>query len=203
MNMQLSNLPGHAFLLHTERLRLLPVTRDDVPVLWPHMRDPAVSRYMSWLPHQSMEETKKFVSNAVARAHKGEVIHWCVWKQEAFCGLFSIIAIKTSHHALTYNQGELAYWCAPAAQGRGVMTEAGKAIIEFAFNTAGFHKLTVAHRPENEPSERLINRLGFRPVGIQREHYCKNGEWHDQHNYELLAAEYVHNVTTQMEQHHG
>lgn len=190
MTMALLTLPDDALVLRTERLVAAPIKPDDANALYPHMSNPEIPRYMSWDAHTSEDETRRFTEAAAARMQKREVLHWCLWEDSKCAGLFSIIDIKTTHRALTYHQGECAYWCAPHAQGKGLMTEAGTAIVNFAFDVAGFHKLTVAHRTENDKSKGLIERLGFTHVGLQRDHYQKDGIWHSQHLYEMLAGEH-------------
>lgn len=189
-NLRLATLLPDAFILTTQRLQLRPLAMNDVDIVWHHCKNPEIPRYMAWAPHKSIADTEAFVTGAVARMAKREVLHWCIWRGEEFCGLFSIIDIRITHLALIYDQGELGYWCTPEAQGQGVMTEAGKAVIGFAFDTAGFHKLTVAHWVQNDASRKLIERMGFNFVGIQREHYYKDKKWQDQRIYELLADDY-------------
>ena len=178
-------------LLTTRRLALRPVAPGDEALLWPAVADPRVAELMAWQPHADLEQTRGFVAHEVARGQGGQGVSWVVLRGGEFCGLFSLIGLRRAHRALTYDSAELGYWAAPAVQRQGVMTEAGQAVIDFAFGPAGLHKLHVSHFGGNEASRALIRRLGFRHVGIQRQEFRKEGVWHDHWLYELLADEHT------------
>ena len=164
----------------TARLRLRLARVGDAQAMWPAVSDPDVPRYMSWEPHRTLSETQAFLRSLRAAMVRGANLSWSIFDDATLVGLVSIIDIRRCHRALTYEQGELAYWTSPAAQGRGIMTEAGRGVIACAFETLGLNKLTVAHVPENEASRRLIERRGFRRVGVQERHFCKHGASQDQ-----------------------
>ena len=98
------------------------------------------------------------------------------------------------HRALTYNKAELAYWLSRTYQRQGIMTEAGRSVLQFAFNELKLHKLVVSHFSDNVASENLIKRLGFRYVGEQVEEFQKDGVWHNHKLYELLESEFQANL---------
>ena len=60
---------------------------------------------------------------------------------------------------------ELGYWIARAHWGRGFATEAGLAMIDIA-KTLGFADLEAGHFVDNPASGRVLEKLGFRPLGI-------------------------------------
>jgi RimJ/RimL family protein N-acetyltransferase len=177
-------------ILKTERLVLKPLDLDDVEALWPEMSDPEISRYMAWGAHQDRSQTEEFVTAEIARRESGKGITWCIFKDGEFCGIASLIAILWTHRALTYRKAELAYWLARRNQKQGIMLEALRKIMEFAFRDLGLHKITVSHFTQNIASENVIKRLGFRYIGEQQQEYSKNGNWYNQKNYELLETEY-------------
>lgn len=176
-------------LLVTPRLTLRPIQPRDEELLWPVVADPHVSALMAWQPHADLAQTRALVAHEVARSESGQGASWIVLRGAAFCGLFSLIALRRTHRALTFDSAELAYWAAPAMQRQGIMTEAGQAVLGFAFGPARLHKLHVSHFGGNQASRALILRLGFRHVGIQRQEFRKEGVWHDHWLYELLADE--------------
>jgi RimJ/RimL family protein N-acetyltransferase len=170
----------------TERLHLSALTTDDLEAIWPSVSDPAVSADMSWSPHQSKVETLEFLKQVERNLAEEKSITWTLRAADRFCGIFSLINIQRSHRALRYDRAELAYWCAVAKQGQGLMTEAGLNVIQFGFTSLGLHRLVVWHHLENERSRRLIERLGFKLIGVEHEAFMKNGRWIDTRMYELL-----------------
>lgn len=186
----MQNATSPDLTLKTDRLALRPLTLDDVDVLWPDISDPDISRQMAWEAHTELSQTIDFLKNEVARREAGKGITWAVFKDDSFCGIFSLIGLVRKHRALTYNKAELAYWISRKYQKQGIMTEAGQRVIQFAFGELKLHKLFVSHFSNNLASENLIKRLGFRYVGEQLEEFQKDGVWHNHKLYELLESEF-------------
>jgi ribosomal-protein-alanine N-acetyltransferase len=175
----------------TDRLFLRPIEKGDAEMLWPYVSNPDISKDMSWMPHKSLTETQGFIDNTLLSMENGKSITWCVFTGEKFCGIFSLIGILKQHRSLIYNRAELAYWLGAEFQGKGIMTEAGKKIIDFAFNELGLHKLTVGHHINNNHSKNLILRLGFGYLYTEEEVFMKNNVWITCKFYELKAKDYL------------
>lgn len=182
---------GHNLELTTERLLLRPLQPDDVDLLWPDIADSEISKYMAWEAHTDKSQTVEFVKGEIARRESGRGITWGVFMNGSFCGIFSIIGLVHSHRALTFNKAELAYWLSRRYQRQGIMTEAGRRVLQFAFQELKLHKIFVSHFSVNDASGNLIKRLGFRYVGEQIEEFQKNGVWYNHKNYELLDREFL------------
>jgi len=65
---------------------------------------------------------------------------------------------------------ELGYRYVPDAWGRGVATEAARAVLNHAFGVPGFDPIVAVTHPENRASARVLAKLGFEPEGF-RFHY--------------------------------
>jgi [ribosomal protein S5]-alanine N-acetyltransferase len=175
----------------TPRLAITPVGEGDAEAIWPYVSDPEISRFMSWDPHASIDETKAFIADVRRRMAEGTTISWVIREREsgAVCGLVSLIAIMRTHRALRYDKAELAYWLGSRFRKRGYATEACRAVLDYGFAELGLNKITVAHAMENQASRELIERLGFRQVGIEYKHFAKHGHWIDHVTYELLRPD--------------
>jgi RimJ/RimL family protein N-acetyltransferase len=64
---------------------------------------------------------------------------------------------------------ELIYALAPHAWGRGLATEAGRAIIEFGFSSCGLRRIEATVDPVNEPSKRVLEKIGMTYDGRRAE----------------------------------
>ena len=178
--------------IETARLTMRPIGNDDAERIWPYVSNPEISRYMSWNAHASIEETRRFIADVRVRMDAGSTVAWVLAERDSknVCGLISLIAIVRTHRALRYDKAELAYWVGPPFQGRGYATEACRAAIAHAFEALDLNKVTVAHAAENEASRALIERLGFRKIGTEYRHFCKDGRWIDHVIYELLRLDW-------------
>ena len=73
----------------------------------------------------------------------------------------------------------LGYQLASRHEGRGLMTEALRAVVAHAFGPMRLHRLMANHVPENERSRRVLERLGFVREGLARDYLHIGGAWRD------------------------
>ena len=78
---------------------------------------------------------------------------------------------------------------ARGAAGRGMASLAVALVCDHAFGQVGLHRLQADIRPENLPSQRLVERLGFRREGLLRRYLDIDGDWRDHYSYALLAED--------------
>lgn len=64
-------------------------------------------------------------------------------------------------------------------QGKGWMTEALETAIPYVFDELKMHRIMANYVPENLPSERLLERLGFVKEGIAKDYLYVAGGWSD------------------------
>lgn len=64
-------------------------------------------------------------------------------------------------------------------EGKGLASEAVRAVVDFAFETLGLHRVMANYQPTNERSGRLLRRLGFVAEGYARDYLFINGAWRD------------------------
>ncbi|GHC96078.1 aminoglycoside N(6')-acetyltransferase [Nocardiopsis terrae] len=75
--------------------------------------------------------------------------------------------------------------------GRGYGTEATDLVLEYAFETAGLHRVALEVFAFNTNAERSYARSGFVREGVWRQHLRWDGEWHDAVLMSILADEYA------------
>jgi len=83
----------------------------------------------------------------------------------------------------------IGYWVAERCAGRGVMSVAVALATDYCFFQLGLHRIEICIRPENSPSLRLVEKLGFRYEGLRRRYIHINGAWRDHFCFALVAEE--------------
>jgi ribosomal-protein-alanine N-acetyltransferase len=73
---------------------------------------------------------------------------------------------------------------------RGYTTDAVHTLVSFGFAGLGLHRVSAAIGPDNRPSLRLVERLGFCYEGLLRDHVHTNGAWRNSMLYSVLAPEW-------------
>lgn len=166
----------------TERLLLRPIAVDDWPQIHRYMSDPEVTR---WLPEGLLDEA---AAQAFAARHAGE-------ESEALAVLSKdggeFVGHMMFHPWFGARTHEVGWVFARPHQRRGYATEAARALLAYAFETLGCHRVIATCQPQNEASWRVMEKLGMRReahfrAGLPR----PSGEWWDEFFYAILADEY-------------
>ena len=87
-------------------------------------------------------------------------------------------------------QAELGWTFHPDVGGRGLATEAARALLDLGFGHYALHRITAELDARNTASRRLCERLGMRLEGHRLADYWSKGEWTDTLQYALLAGEW-------------
>ncbi|MHC6221774.1 GNAT family N-acetyltransferase [Arthrobacter sp. MMS24-S77] len=83
----------------------------------------------------------------------------------------------------------LGYWVDQARAGRGIAPTAVALATDYCFATLGLHRMEINIRPENGPSLRVVEKLGFRDEGRRERFLHINGEWADHRSFALTSEE--------------
>lgn len=81
------------------------------------------------------------------------------------------------------------YWIDEAFAGRGLMPTAVALAGDYCFQVLGLHRLEINIRPENAPSLRVVEKLGFRYEGERPRYLHINGDWRDHLSFALTSDE--------------
>jgi ribosomal-protein-alanine N-acetyltransferase len=83
------------------------------------------------------------------------------------------------------------YWVDHRVAGRGVIPTALALAVDHAFGRGGLHRVEVNIRPENIPSRRVMEKLGFREEAYHPRYLHIDGAWRDHIGYALTAEDVV------------
>ncbi|MDN2566826.1 GNAT family N-acetyltransferase [Aquibium sp. A9E412] len=84
---------------------------------------------------------------------------------------------------------QIGYWMGEPYAGKGLMLEALRLVVRFAFQTLRLHRVEAACIPRNTRSVRLLEKAGFRREGLLRSYLRINDTWQDHCLYALIAGE--------------
>jgi len=87
--------------------------------------------------------------------------------------------------------GYLGYWIDAERQGQGLMTEAVRAALGFAFGPARLHRVQINVMPRNAASHAVVAKVGARKEGLSLRYLEIAGVWEDHVMYALTADEWV------------
>ncbi|MEE6259491.1 GNAT family N-acetyltransferase [Plantactinospora sonchi] len=87
--------------------------------------------------------------------------------------------------------GYVGYWVDARVAGRGVIPTAMALLVDHAFGPGGLHRIEVNIRPENGPSRRVVEKLGFREEAYHPRYMHIDGAWRDHIGYALTSEDVV------------
>jgi ribosomal-protein-alanine N-acetyltransferase len=122
---------------------------------------------------------------AARRARSGTALPFAIRVEGRFAGQVTIDNIVRG----AMRSGHLGYWIDRSVAGRGMASLAVALVCDHAFGVVGLHRLQADIRPENRPSQGLVERLGFHQEGLLRRYLDIDGDWRDHLTYALLAED--------------
>lgn len=176
-------------ILTTPRLLLRNFRPDDGPAMQAYASDPAVVEHMIWGPN-TPAETEAHLEEVLLRQAEEPRLHFSLAIElAAEHRLIGSIAIRrVSAEART---ADIGYVLARAYWGRGIMTEAGRAILGFGFNSLNMHRIWATCDTRNAASARVLEKLGMRREGHFRRDAWEKGGWRDSFLYAVLEDEWA------------
>ena len=120
--------------------------------------------------------------NAAARA--GSTLPFAMVIDGRFRGQVTVGGV----HLGSLRGGHIGYWIDQQAAGRGFMPLAVAMATDHCF-AAGLHRIEINIRPDNAPSIRVVEKLGFRYEGLRERYLHINGDWRDHLSYALTTEE--------------
>ena len=151
--------------LETERLILRPFEVADAGEMfknWAH--DPEVTKYLTWTPHESAEETRALLTRWAAEYEKPERLNFAIERKEdgKLIGGIDVVGYLGGPSGTPM----IGYNLARACWGRGYMTEACKRVVAYLFEK-GYCEIRIDAVRENTASRRVIEKCGGRYAGSE------------------------------------
>lgn len=181
--------PGPQVEILTERLTLRPFAAEDLAAFVAYRSDPDVARYQSWDSGYSMADAERFLA-AQAGVTLGAPPAWvqlAVVDRASgdLCGDCAVRVLGDQP-----GTAELGVTFSPRWQGRGLATEALRAVLATLFDDRGLHRVFAEVDDRNTAVQRLFERLGFRCEARLVEADWFKGEWTTVRTYAMLGREW-------------
>lgn len=143
--------------------------------------DAGVTQYICASGKFTDQDITDRLMTEIANEEKNHIQYWPIFELSSgeLIGCCGIRPFKSE--ILSYEIGfhlREKYW------GKGYASEAANKVIDYSFTTLKVRKLFAGHHPENQASQKLLAKLGFR--FIEKSYYEPTGLYHP--SYELVNA---------------
>lgn len=142
-------------------------------------------KWLPWLDfNQTVGDSLANIEAGIRDYKVGRNLVLGIWLGEKLAGVISFNTISQMHR-----QASIGYWLADAYQGKGIMTHACKALVDYGFDALNLHRIEIRCAVENAKSRAIPERLGFREEGT-----LKDAEWLYDHFVDLVVYSMVKGV---------
>jgi ribosomal-protein-serine acetyltransferase len=142
----------------------------------------------SWLRWSGRIHTKQDVLDLIdrfaAKTAIGDGFHAGLWYQSQFVG-----GIVCHYMNRESNKTEIGYWLGAGYIGKGLVTQACRAVIKHLFEQEKMHSIEIQCVTDNAPSRAVAERLRFTFEGIKRDSEWITSAYRDHAIYSLLEGE--------------
>ncbi len=147
--------------LTTPRLLLRPWRETDLEDLYAYASAEGVGQMCGWLPHQSIEESRRILCRFIEEKHE-----FALEYQGRVIGAVGLHQYSEAHYPELANLSgcEIGYVLSKTYWGQGLMPEAVRAVIKYLFDTVKLDFILVGHFDWNRQSARVIEKCGFQYI---------------------------------------
>ena len=147
--------------LSTARLRLRRPTSRDAEAIFAYASDPEITRYMAWPRHQTLDDSRAYLSFADDE-----------WRQRGVGPYLALAADgevigSTGLQLLAPHRAATGYLLVRRWWGQGLATELARAMVELA-RSLGLARLEADCVAEHAASAHVLEKAGFAFEGVRR-----------------------------------
>lgn len=147
----------------TPRLLLRKLRPDDAESIFAeYAQDPEVARFLVWLPHQHIGQTREFLALCDAGWDRGDNLVWgiTILPSERVVG-----TVSARLHGYKVDVG---YCLARRYWGQGIVTEALDAVVRWLRTQPGVERIWALCDAANPASARVMEKVGMQREGVLR-----------------------------------
>ncbi|MGG7465694.1 MULTISPECIES: GNAT family N-acetyltransferase [unclassified Plantibacter] len=135
-------------------------------------------------------DVKASIRSLQNHARTGGGVPFIIEYDGEFAGQLNVSGITYGSVA----SASIGYWVSERFAGRGVTPAAVALATDYCFGQLQLHRMEICIRPENGPSLRVVEKLGFRYEGLRRRFIHIDGDWRDHFCFALVREELPHGV---------
>ena len=143
-------------------------------------------RWLGWLDDdKTVADVEKYIIDSNKIFSENEGIDLAIWYDGKMIGGIGVFPVDNAN-----KKTSIAYWLAEDFQGKGIMTDSMKVVIEYIFTKINLNRIEITCAIGNEKSSALPKKLGFTFEGISRESGYLYDHFVDLEVYSLLVKEW-------------
>lgn len=172
--------------IKTNRLHLKEIKNTHLEDIFKIYKDEKVTKYYDLLPLTELSEAKKEIEFFRNRFKENTGIRWGI----SYLNQSEIIGTVGFNKIIDHHKGRIGYDLQSRHWGKGIMTEALEAILNYGFNSLELNRIEAEVMIGNVASEKLLTKLHFQKEGILSDWMYWNNRYYDISMYSLIKKGY-------------
>jgi ribosomal-protein-alanine N-acetyltransferase len=175
--------------LENDRLLLRRFAAEDAGAMFENWaNDPAVTKYLTWPAHTSVEVSKAVLADWIPQYEKSDYYHWTfVLKENGDMPIGSIAVVLQDDATEMVHIG---YCIGRKWWNKGITSGALALLVDYFFNEVGVNRIESRYDPRNPHSGNVMKKCGLLYEGTHREADHNNQGICDAATYAILAKDY-------------
>ena len=150
-------------IIESKIFRLRPIVKSDIDAIVKYTNDRSVTRY-TFIPFpNTRENVVDFLKRSQRSEKKGTGLNFGI-EYKATGEIIGAIGFNAINK--NFNRGELGYWLAKKYRNEGIMTEAVRLVVKYAFTHMKLKRIHVFVEPDNIASIKVLEKCGFENEGL-------------------------------------
>jgi ribosomal-protein-alanine N-acetyltransferase len=186
--------PSAALVLHGRRILLRTLSDADYDQ-WFEVRNRCHDWLLRWEPRPAnathlAEDRRSFASRCAIRDRErqlGSAYGFGIFTTNRLVGELTLSSIQRGPLQSAF----LGYWVDEKFAGQGLVPEAVVTALQFAFDSLRLHRIEINIIPRNDPSLRVVTKLGLRAEGVAERYLEIDGAWEDHARFAITAEEWA------------
>jgi ribosomal-protein-serine acetyltransferase len=172
----------------SDRLELIPLNLTDAPALFALVTSNRtyLKRWLPWLDsNQTLEDSRQYIRQSMECAQTHQSLISGIFYDQGLVGVVGLNSIDWDNRI-----GGIGYWLDAAHQGKGIMTQACRAVMDYSFTVLHLNRIEIRCATKNSPSEAIAQRLGLSHEGILKDAEWLYDHFVDHHLYAMLQRDW-------------
>ncbi len=175
-------------IICTDRLILRMFKMNDASAMYENWaKDERVTKYLTWAPHKSVEETSKLLEFWCEAYENESTYNWAIEYNGKLIGNVSVVRLSERDERV-----DIGYCLGYDYWNKGIMSEAVRAVIDYLFAEIGVNRVTISHAADNPASGKVAGKCGLTYEATKRGYFkYGDGQFMDVIDYVILRGEWT------------
>jgi ribosomal-protein-alanine N-acetyltransferase len=150
-------------IVETSRLQLRRPQKEDAEAIFgAYAQDPAVTRYLVWRPHRSIQTTREFIGQCLDRWSAGSGFPYVITRK-GNAPAIGMLELRPEPFKV-----DIGYVLARPYWGQGFVPEAASEIVRMILSDPSMYRVEAFCDVENAASARVLEKVGMLREGVMR-----------------------------------